>query len=139
GTQRARAFALALFAAVALVLAMVGVYGVISYSVARRTQEIGIRVALGARREDVVRMVVAEGLELFAAGGVAGLGGALLASRGALLASRVLGRFLFGVGASDPITFLAAPALLAAAALAASWIPARRAARLDPLAALRTP
>ena len=132
GTQRARAIALALFAAVALALAMVGVYGVISYSVARRTQEIGIRLALGARREDVVRMVVAEGLRLFAVGGAVGLAAALLAGR-------ALGRFLFGVGASDPITFLAAPALLAAAALAASWIPARRAARLDPLAALRTP
>jgi putative ABC transport system permease protein len=132
GTQKARAIALALFAAVALALAMVGVYGVISYSVARRTQEIGIRVALGAGREDVVRMVVAEGLRLFAAGGALGLAAALLAGR-------ALGRFLFGIGGSDPITFIAAPALLAAAALAASWIPARRAAKLDPLAALRTP
>jgi predicted permease len=131
GGERARAAAVGLFALLALVLAMVGVYGVISYSVARRTQEIGIRVALGARREDVVRMVVGEGVRLFALGGAVGLAGALLASR-------ALARFLFGVGAADPITFLAASALLGLAALAASWIPARRAAALDPLRALRT-
>jgi len=121
---------LGIFAAVALVLAAVGLYGVIAYAVSQRTHEIGIRMALGARVEDVVRMVVRQGLRLAAIGLVVGAVAALVTTR--FLASQ-----LYGVGAADPMTFVAIPAILALVALVASWLPARRAAHVDPMIALR--
>jgi putative ABC transport system permease protein len=121
---------LAIFAGVALVLAAVGLYGVIAYAVSQRTHEIGIRMALGARVGDVVRMVVRQGMTL----AVVGLA---LGAVAALLTTRFLTSLLFGVGAADPVTFLAIPVLLAAVTLVASWLPARRAARIDPMVALR--
>jgi ABC-type antimicrobial peptide transport system permease subunit len=129
--SRFSALLLALFGGVALALATVGVYGVISFAVAQRTREIGVRVALGATRGDVVRMVVGrQGLSLAAAGAALGLAGALAATR-------VLQSLLYGVTPSDPATFVAIVAVLGAAVLAASWIPARRAAGVDPTVALR--
>jgi putative ABC transport system permease protein len=119
------------FAALALVLAAVGVYGVIAYSAGQRTREIGVRLALGATRGDVVRLVAAEGMRLAAAG--VGLG--LVA---AAAASRVLTRLLFEVGATDAGTYALAGAALFALALLASAVPALRASRLAPMAALRT-
>ncbi|HEU0078585.1 MAG TPA: FtsX-like permease family protein, partial [Longimicrobiaceae bacterium] len=108
-----------------------GIYGVLSFHVGQRTQEIGVRLALGAAAGDVVRLVLRQGAVLVAIG--VGLG---LAA--ALAATRLLAGFLHGVSATDPATFLAVPALLAAVALLASWLPARRAARVDPMTALRT-
>jgi putative ABC transport system permease protein len=121
---------LGLFAAVALVLAGIGVYGVIAYSTAQRTQEIGIRMALGAGRSHVLRMVVGEGLRI----GAAGL---LLGIAVSLALTRLMSGLLFGVSARDPLTFVALPVMLLAVAMAASWIPARRAVRVDPMIALR--
>ena len=118
------------FAASALVLAAVGIYGIVAFSVARRTQEIGIRMALGAERRDVLRLIVGEGARLAVAGVALGLAGAFAVTR--LVAS-----LLFGVSATDPATFAAVAALLAAVALLASYVPARRAMRLDPNVALR--
>jgi predicted permease len=120
----------ALFAAAALALAAVGVYGVMSYGVEQRTREIGIRMALGAEQGDVVRMVVGGGARLAAAG--IGIGVAL-----ALGLSRVLRGMLFGVGAFDLLTYAGLALVLALIALLASWLPARRAARVDPNLALR--
>jgi putative ABC transport system permease protein len=128
---RFRTILIGIFAALALILAAIGVYGLISYSVAQRTREIGIRVALGARPRQVLLPVLREGL-LLALFGV-GLGLA-----GALAATRILASFLFGVGASDPITFSAVSLFLLMIALAASYVPSRRALRVDPLVALRT-
>jgi putative ABC transport system permease protein len=121
----------AAFAALALLLAAVGVYGVISYSVAQRTQEIGVRMALGARRRQVLGQVVGQAAALAAVGLAAGLAGALALTR--LLAS-----LLFEVSATDPATFAAVPLLLVGVAVLAAWLPARRAARVDPAVALRT-
>ena len=121
---------LAFFAALALLLAAIGIYGLVAYSVAQRTQEIGIRMALGARSGDVLRLVGRQGASLAALG--IGLGMA-----GALALSRLLNALLFGVSATDPWTFLAAPLGLAAVILAATAIPARRAARISPVVALR--
>jgi putative ABC transport system permease protein len=121
---------LSLFAAIALVLAAIGIYGVISYSVALRTHEIGVRIALGARPRDVLGMVVRQ---VFA---ITGLGIAI-GGAGALAAGSLLTRLLFGVQSSDPTTFVAVSTVLAVVALAAAAVPARRAARLDPVAALR--
>ncbi len=118
------------FAAVALVLAAAGIYGVMSYSVSRRRHEIGIRVALGAMRADVAGLVLRETALLVAAG--AGLGLA-----GAFGLTRLMARLLYTVSPSDPATFLTVPPILAAVALAAAYLPARRAARTDPMAALR--
>jgi len=122
---------LAIFAAIALLLSAVGIYGVMSYSVAQRTQEIGVRMAVGARPPDVLRLVMAQALRLAAAG--VGLG---LAAAAGL--SRLLEGLLYGVSVRDPLTYAGIAALLAAVALAASAIPALRAARIDPMAALRT-
>jgi len=127
-------FAMALlgaFAVVALTLAAVGLYGVIAYSVTQRTREIGVRVALGARPREVTRLVVGGGLRL-------ALGGALLGIAGAALSTRLLGAMLFGVDPMDPATFAAIATLVVAIAVLASYVPARRALRIDPIEALRT-
>jgi putative ABC transport system permease protein len=118
------------FALFALLLAAVGLYGVMSYLVTQSTRDIGVRVALGARPGDIVGMVVRQGLQLSAVGIVAGL-----AAAAAL--TRVMSSLLFGVSATDIATFSAVPLLLAAVALAATAIPALRATRVDPIVALR--
>ena len=121
---------LGLFATVAVVLAAVGIYGVIAYATAQRTQEIGIRMALGADRGSVVRMVLAGGLRIAAAGLVLGV-------LGALALTQVLSSLLFGVTARDPLTFVLVPAALLLVSLAACWIPAHRAMRVNPVIAIR--
>ncbi len=118
------------FAGAALALAAVGIYGVVAFSVTRRTQEIGIRMALGAQRSDVLRLVVGEGARL----AILGVGIGMAAS---FVITRLLSSLLFGVSATDPITFAGVALLLALVALLASYIPARRAMRLDPNTALR--
>ena len=121
---------LGVFAGVALVMAAVGIYGVMSYSVSRRTHEIGIRVSLGASQTDVMRLVVRQGMVLALTGSAAGIAGALLLSR-------LMTKLLYGVQATDPTTFVGVAMLLILVALVASYIPARRAMRVDPMAALR--
>ena len=121
---------LTVFAAAALILAAVGIYGLIAYSVTQRTQEIGIRMALGAQRAHVMRMVVGHAL-LLSAIGIA------LGAVGAAVLTRLMDRLLFDVRQSDPLTFVAVAGLLAIVAAAASYIPGRRAARVDPIVALR--
>jgi putative ABC transport system permease protein len=127
---RFRAWLLGAFAAVALLLATVGLYGVLSQLVAQRTQEIGVRMALGATRANVLTKVVSEGMGLAALGVAIGL-------VAALWASRLLSSLLFGVAARDPLTWSAVSALLLAAAFVATYLPARRAATVDPMIALR--
>jgi putative ABC transport system permease protein len=121
----------AAFAAVAVALAAVGIYGVVSYSVSRRTQEIGIRIALGARPRDVLAHVVRDGMRMALAGAVAGV-------LGALALTRVMGNLLYGVAPGDPLTLVAVSVLLTAIALVASTVPAVRATKTDPLEALRS-
>ena len=118
------------FGSLALLLATVGIYGVASFAVARRTREIGIRAALGAQRSDLLRLVLGESMRRVAIGLAVGL-------LGALGLSRALASQLYGVGPVDPLTFTATPLILGVVALVASWVPARRAARVDPLVALR--
>ncbi|MGQ0640458.1 MAG: ABC transporter permease [Gemmatimonadaceae bacterium] len=129
--QRVAAAVLWLFGVVALLLAAVGLYGVIAYSVTTRTREIGVRIALGAQRSDVVRSVVKESLTLVALG-------ALIGVPAAWAATRLISGFLLGVTSSDPFAYGAAIAVLAAVTLAASWLPARRASRVDPVVAFKT-
>jgi ABC-type antimicrobial peptide transport system permease subunit len=121
---------LSIFAGVALVLTIVGLYGVMSYSVVQRTNEIGIRLALGAQTRDVLLMIVKQGSKLIVLGLVIGL-------VGAFAATRVIGSLLFGVKTRDPFTFVAAAVLLAIVALLACYVPAWRATKVDPLEALR--
>jgi putative ABC transport system permease protein len=121
---------LAVFAGLALALASVGIYGVMAYSVAERTREIGIRMAMGAQAEDVVRLMLKQGTVLI----LVGLGLGLAAS---FALTRVISTFLFGVSATDPVTFAGIALLLAVVALIACYIPARRATRVDPMVALR--
>src|SRR6266568_285899 len=120
----------AFFAATALALSALGIFGVVAYLVAQRTREIGIRMALGAQRGAIVRMVVGQSFRVSAAG-------LALGTAAALAATRFLGSLLFQVRALDPMTFVAVPAVLCAVALVAAWAPARRAARVDPIVALR--
>jgi putative ABC transport system permease protein len=121
---------LSAFAAAALLLAAVGLYGLVAYSVAERTREVGVRVALGARRSDVLRLMLSGGLRLIGAGVLAGL---LAAVAGA----RVLTTLIFGVRATDPLTLGSAVGLLVAVGLVAHAVPLRRALRIDPASALR--
>jgi putative ABC transport system permease protein len=128
--QRFSMLLLAIFAGLALVLAAVGIYGVMSYSVAQQTREIGIRIALGAKRTDVLKMTVKAGLKMVAIG----LGIGLAA---AVVLTRVMASLLFGISATDPITFISISLVLLAVALLASYIPALRATKVDPMVALR--
>jgi ABC-type antimicrobial peptide transport system permease subunit len=123
-------FLLAIFAATALLLSSVGIYGVLTYIVAQRTREIGIRVALGATPAHVMRDVIWDGVRLAGAGLALGL-------VGAFAATRVLSSLLFGVGSTDAITFACVSAVLTVVALFASYLPARRATKVDPIIALR--
>jgi putative ABC transport system permease protein len=129
-SKRLMMIVLALFAAVALTLAAVGIYGVMSYAVAQRTSEIGLRMALGAHPRDVLRLVVGQGVLLTIAGLVLGIGAAWWLTR-------LMTTLLFDVSATDPLTFAGVAMLLASVAFLATWIPARRAANVDPLVALR--
>jgi putative ABC transport system permease protein len=131
-TARERFYLLLLgaFATVALCLAAVGIYGVMSYAVSRRTRELGLRMALGARPAQLLRGVVREGMLVVAIGGTVGIAGAIAISR-------VMSTLIFGVKATDPLTFAAVTAVLGAVALVACYIPARRATKIDPLEALR--
>jgi putative ABC transport system permease protein len=128
--QRLAFILLGIFAFLALALATVGIYGVTSYSVSQRTHEIGIRMALGARESDVLRLVVGHGLTL-------GVGGVGLGVAGALILTRFLASMLYGIRPTDPMTYLGVSVLLAGVAILASYIPARRAAKIDPMEALR--
>jgi putative ABC transport system permease protein len=130
GDQRLHTALLGIFATVGLAVALLGVYGVVSYSVARRTQEIGVRMALGAAHADILRMVLRQGLTLVALG-------AAIGTAGALGATRAIASELYGVTPTDPATFAATIALMLLVGCLACWIPARRAVRVDPLVALR--
>jgi putative ABC transport system permease protein len=129
-TRRITLILLSLFSALALVLSAIGIYGVVSYSVAQRIREIGIRMALGAQRRDVLRLVLGQGARISGIGIAIGIAASLLLTR-------LMTKLLYSVSAADPATFLAVALLLALIALAACYIPARRTTRVDPLMALR--
>jgi putative ABC transport system permease protein len=120
------------FASIALVLAMLGIYGVISYAVSQRTSELGLRMALGASPKQVLQLILGGGLALAAAGVVIGV-------LGAAVLTRWISSLLFGVAPLDPLTYGAVVVALFGVALIASWVPARRAARVDPAIAMRVP
>jgi len=128
--RRFSATLVGVFAVLAVVLAAVGIYGVMSYTVSQRTQEIGVRMALGAQLASVRTMILGQTLKLTLIGVAIGLAGAFVVAR-------FLTSLLFGVGTYDPVTFLGVASLLVAVALAASYLPARRAMRVDPIVALR--
>jgi putative ABC transport system permease protein len=130
GQPRFRAFLLALFAALALVLAAVGIYGVMSYSVSRRARELGIRVSLGAGRGEVLRMLLREGFLL-------SLSGVALGMAGAMAVTRYISGLLFEVTATDPFTYVIVSTFLLSVALVACYLPANRATRADPLIVLK--
>jgi ABC-type antimicrobial peptide transport system permease subunit len=121
---------LSLFATLALTLATVGIYGVISYAVSQRTREIGVRMALGANPRDVLRLILGEGLKLVLAGVALGI-------IAALAMTRLLATMLYGVSVTNPVIFSSVVVLLVAVSLAACFVPARRAMRVDPIVALR--
>jgi putative ABC transport system permease protein len=125
-----RTILLTAFALTALLLAAVGVYGLISYSVAQRTREIGVRLALGAQPSQVLAPIMREGLVLT-------LLGVLLGVAGGLAAGRLLGTFVFGIGTADPVTFVSVAVIMLLVACLATYIPSRRALRVDPITALR--
>jgi len=131
GRARFTTLLCAAFAALALLLAAIGIYGVVSYSVTRRRREIGVRLALGARAEEVRRAVLGDGMTL-------ALGGLLAGFLGALLLARAARSVLYAVSPLDPLTYVGVAAALAAVAALASWVPARRASRLDPTEVLRS-
>jgi len=120
---------LVLFAGIVLVLSAVGVYGVISYGVSQRTSELGVRIALGAEPNDVVRLILTDGARLTFTGVALGM-------VGAALLSRVMASQLYGVSGTDPLTYIGVAVVLSSVALTAAYIPARRTARMDPVAAL---
>ena len=122
---------LAIFSVLSLLLAVTGIYAALSYVVSQQTREIGIRMALGANRSQVLKLVLGEGMKVALTGVAIGL-------IAAFVATRLMGSLLFGVGAIDPISFVAFPLILTGAALAACFVPARRAAKVDPMIALRS-
>jgi putative ABC transport system permease protein len=128
--QRFSMLLLGIFAGLALVLAAVGIYGVMSYSVAQRTREIGIRMALGAQRSDVMKMTIGQGLRLVLTGVAIGLAAAFVLTR-------VMSTLLFGVSPTDPVTFISISIVLVSVAVLAGYVPALRATRVDPMFALR--
>ncbi len=130
GPQRLILNLIGTFAATALFLASIGLYGVMAYSVASRQRELSIRLALGAARRDVMRLIMGRGVRLMTVGLILGL-------LGAMVLTRLMGSLLFGIGPTDPLTFAAVPLLLVSVALLACWLPARRAAKTDPVEALR--
>jgi putative ABC transport system permease protein len=125
------AFVVSGFAVLALLLACIGLYGLVSYAVARRAREVGIRLSLGAESGEVVWMLTRGGMRLVLVGGVIGLGVSAVVAQ-------ALARLLYGIPTLDPVTFLGVPLVLGGVALLASWIPARRASRVDPVTALRS-
>ena len=130
GGERAAAAGASLFGGLALVLATIGLYGLVAFAVGQRTREIGVRLALGATRSNIAGLVVAQGLRVTAIGLVVGL-------LAAAVTTRFIDRLLFGVSPTDPLTFAAVSALLVVVTLAANWAPTRRAMRVDPVQALR--
>jgi len=130
GRPRLYAVMTGVFGAVALMLAVVGIFGVVSYVAAQRTREIGVRMALGAQRREILGLVIGQGMRPIAAGICAGI-------VGAVALTRFIGTLLFGVEPLDPLTFGVVIALLMAVGLVACWIPGRRATQVDPLTALR--
>jgi ABC-type antimicrobial peptide transport system permease subunit len=128
--RRSQVFLITLFAALAFLMAVVGIYSVISYSVSQRIQELGIRMALGARPSDILKLVIREGLLLCVVGLAIGLAGTFAFNR-------LLANLLFGVSAFDPIVFISVPLVLMLSSLSASYVPALRATRVDPTIALR--